>query len=108
MNYARKVMKEGGTIYLNHGSEEARQALYVLLMNDPIIKQKHIRVILPTVNQEYIISTSKKVGENGPTGYNVGEKKHGQKILLRNHMKNQFHRSVLRQHQRRFPGKQRD
>ena len=61
VSYARKVMKEGGTIYLNHGSEEARQALYVLLMNDPIIKQKHIRVILPTVNQEYTISTARHV-----------------------------------------------
>ena len=61
VSYARKVMKEGGTIYLNHGSEEARQALYVLLMNDPIIKQKHIRVILPTVNQEYTISTARNV-----------------------------------------------
>lgn len=51
-------MKDGGTIYLNHGSEDARQALYLLLINDPIIKQKRITVVLPTVNQEYAISTS--------------------------------------------------
>lgn len=106
VSYARKVMKEGGTIYLNHGSEEARQALYVLLMNDPIIKQKHIRVILPTVNQEYTISTARNVWRETPSKFQERRKRIPEKIQT--HMLKQFHRTHLRQNQKRFPGKQRN
>lgn len=55
-------MRKGGTIYLNHGTEKARQALYYLLMNDPIISDKQIKVILPTANRDYIIKPCKKNG----------------------------------------------
>lgn len=56
VSYARKVIRKWGTIYLNHGSEEARQALYLRLINDPIIKEKKIKVVLPNANQDYLIN----------------------------------------------------
>lgn len=69
--YARKVMREGGTIYLNHGTEKARQALYYLLMNDPIIRDKQIKVILPTANRDYIIKPCKKMVINNYLAYSI-------------------------------------
>lgn len=99
-------MKDGGTIYLNHGSESARQALYLLLINDPIIKQKHITVVLPTANQEYTISTSQHAKIVPQTELYRGKKRPPEKMkhlmLRRLHSK-----SNLIQNQKRFPGKHR-
>lgn len=107
VNYARKVIKDGGTIYLNHGSEEARQALYILLINDPIIKRKRVNVILPTVNHDYTITTMKQTTSNSQPEYRK-EKRNKKIEQIQHHMQRRLHTVThLLKHQKRFPGKHR-
>jgi predicted metal-dependent RNase len=53
--YARKVVRDGATIYLNHGTEESRQALALLMMRDEVLMGKWVTVVLPKVSREYAI-----------------------------------------------------
>jgi len=52
-------MREGGTIFLNHGTEKSRQALERLLLSDAIIRAKNVTVILPGSDKDYVIKQAK-------------------------------------------------
>lgn len=60
VEYARKVIKAGGTIFLNHGDEKSREWLRRLLQADPIIREKGIKIVLPRPEKEYVIKRALK------------------------------------------------
>lgn len=51
--YGRKTIKNGGKIFLNHGSEKSREALAARLASDPVIISKKAHVVLPKANRHY-------------------------------------------------------
>lgn len=60
VEYARKVIKAGGTIFLNHGDEKSREGLERLLKADPTIREKNITIVLPRPEKEYVIKRAIK------------------------------------------------
>lgn len=60
VEYARKVIKAGGTIFLNHGDEKSREGLERLLKADPILQEKNIKVVRPRPEIVYVIKRAIK------------------------------------------------
>ncbi len=55
VDYAAKVIRERGVIFLNHGTNEAREALKTALENDPRIRVKKPRIVLPRQGKDYVL-----------------------------------------------------
>lgn len=60
VEYARKVIKAGGTIFLNHGDEKSRQGLERLLKADSVLREKSIKIVLPHPEKVYVIKKARK------------------------------------------------
>ncbi|MFA6079916.1 MAG: MBL fold metallo-hydrolase RNA specificity domain-containing protein [Candidatus Gracilibacteria bacterium] len=51
--FIRKTIKDNGTVFLNHGSDAAREALARTLLADSVLISKKVNVFLPKANRAY-------------------------------------------------------